>query len=195
MSGFNVLDLAKRIPDEASAYPYLEELRWGDTPVCGHCGSERVYFLTPRNGTSRKTRIGAETQRRLWKCSLCRMQFSVLTNTIMHGTKIPVRAWVFVLYEMASCKNGIAAREIERRYNVTPKSAWFMLHRIRAAMDNDGIPVLWTGTVQSDETWIGGKPSNRHGHRSGAGGQDRTDKTPVVALVNQENHGRRHGCR
>lgn len=65
VSGFDVLKLAQRVPDEASAYRYLEELRWGDTPVCGHCGSERVYFLTPKNGTSRNTQTGAETQRRL----------------------------------------------------------------------------------------------------------------------------------
>jgi transposase-like protein len=185
VSGFSALALSERIPDEASAYRYLEGLRWGDTPTCGHCGSERVYFLTPNNGTSRRTRTGAETQRRVWKCSDCRKQFSVLTNTIMQGTQIPVGIWVFVLYEMASCKNGVAAREIERRYDLTPKSAWFMLNRMRADMDNDGIPVLWTGTVQSDETRIGGKPANRHGHRPGKGGQGRTDKTPVVALVNQ----------
>src|SRR5690606_18205334 len=61
-----------------------------------------------------------------------------------------------------------------------------MLHRIRAAMDHQGIPVLWTGTVAADETWIGGKPSNRHGHRAGRGGQGRTDKTPVVALLNEQ---------
>jgi len=184
VSKFDVLALAKRIPDEASAYLYLEDLRWGETPVCGHCGSERVYFLTPQNGVSRKTRTGSMSERRLWKCSTCRKQFSVLTNTIMHGTKIPVRAWVFVLYEMASCKNGLAAREIERRYSLTPKSAWFMLHRIRAAMEHDGIPVLWAGTVQSDETWIGGKPANRHGHKPGR--QGKTDKTPVVALIHEE---------
>lgn len=155
-------------------------------PVCGHCLSENVTYLNPANGTSRKTRTGSVSQRRVWKCKDCRKQFSVLTNTIMHGTKIPVRTWVFVLYEMCACKNGVAAREIERRYGVTPKSAWFMLHRIRAAMDNDGIPVLWTGTVQADETWIGGKPSNRHGHKTGKGGQGKTDKTPVVSLIHQE---------
>lgn len=104
----------------------------------------------------------------------------------MHGTKIPVRTWVFVLYEMCACKNGIAAREIERRYGLSPKSAWFMLHRIREAMDADGIPVMWTGVVKADETWIGGKPSNRHGHKRGEGGQGKTDKTPVVSLINAE---------
>lgn len=183
MSGFNVLELAAKIPDEAAAYRYLEGLRWDGTPVCGHCASENVTYLNPANGSSRKTRTGAVSERRVWKCRDCRKQFSVLTNTIMHGTKIPVRTWVFVLYEMCACKNGVAAREIERRYGVTPKSAWFMLHRIRAAMDNDGIPVLWTGRVQSDETWIGGKPSNRHGHKPGK--QGLTDKTPVVSLINE----------
>lgn len=72
MSGFSVLKLAERIPDEASAYRYLEELRWDETPVCAHCTSERVYFLNPRNGVSRKTRTGAVSQRRLWKCSATR---------------------------------------------------------------------------------------------------------------------------
>ncbi len=186
MSGFNVLQLIDRLPDEAAAYRYLEGLRWGDAPECAHCGSDRVTFLNPSNGTSRKTRTGVATQRRLWKCRDCRKQFSVLTNTIMHGTKIPVRTWVFVLYEMCACKNGIAAREIERRYGLSPKSAWFMLHRIREAMDSDGIPVMWTGVVKADETWIGGKPSNRHGHKRGEGGQGKTDKTPVVSLINAE---------
>src|SRR4051812_43717563 len=101
VSEISILKLVERIPDEASAYKYLEQLRWGDNPVRPHCRSdERCYFLTPKNGASRATRTGASTQRRLWKCAACRKQFSVLTNSVMHGTKIPVRTWVFVLFEM-----------------------------------------------------------------------------------------------
>ena len=70
----------------------------------------------------------------MWKCGACRKQFSVLTGTIFHGTKVPLRTWLFVIYEMCANKNGIAAREIERKYEVTAKTAWFMLHRLREAM-------------------------------------------------------------
>src|SRR5579862_875541 len=134
MSKLSFLKLADQLRSEADAYRYLEGLRWGDRPVCPHCGSVRKpYFLNPENGESRKTRTGAASQRRVWKCADCRKQFSVLTGTIFHGTKIPVRIWVLVIFEMAASKNGISAREIERKHDLTPKTAWFMCHRIREA--------------------------------------------------------------
>jgi len=94
VSESNILRIAERIPDEAAAYAYLEELRWHGRPVCPHCGSDdRCYFLKPANGKCRKIRTGKATERRLWKGGACRRQFSVLTDTVMHGTKIPVRTW------------------------------------------------------------------------------------------------------
>ena len=109
--GLSVLQLADRLRNEADAYKFLEELRWNNQPVCPHCGAADPYFLTPKNGTDRKTRTGSESQRRVWKCRACRKQFSVLTGTIFHGTKIPVRTWCMVVFEMASSKNGVAAKE------------------------------------------------------------------------------------
>jgi transposase-like protein len=183
----SITKLADQVRTEADAYKFLEDLRWGDRPVCPHCGSVRPpYFLTPKNGESRKTRTGTTSQRRVWKCADCRKQFSVLTGTIFHGTKIPVRTWLFVVFEMCSSKNGVAAREIERKYDLSAKSAWFMLHRIREAMRRDPLAGLLSGRVVADETWIGGKPSNRHGHRKGKGGQGKTTKVPVLALVSRE---------
>ena len=77
MENFNVLTLAERIPDEAAAYKFLEELRWDDKPVCPHCGSiNDHYFLNPQ-GEGRKTRTGKVSARRVWKCKDCRKQFSV----------------------------------------------------------------------------------------------------------------------
>jgi transposase-like protein len=180
--------LADKLRTEADAYRFLEDLRWGDRPICPHCGSVRTpYFLTPKDGTTRKTRTGTASERRVWKCADCRKQFSVLTGTIFHGTKIPIRTWIMVVFEMCASKNGVAAREIERKYGLTPKSAWFMLHRIREAMKRDPLAGLLSGRVVADETWIGGKPSNRHGGtKPGRGGQGKTDKTPVFALVSRE---------
>jgi transposase-like protein len=182
-----VLKLADKLRTEADAYEFLEDLRWGDKPVCPHCGSVRKpYFLTPANGESRKTRTGSESQRRVWKCADCRKQFSVLTGTIFHGTKIPVRTWVFVVFEMASSKNGVSAREIERKYDLTPKSAWYMLHRIREAMKREPLAGLLSGRVVADETFYGGKPSNRHGHNPSRAMQGKTDKTTILSLISRE---------
>jgi transposase-like protein len=187
VSKTNILRLAEQIPDEGAAYEYLEGLRWNGSPVCPHCGNEdRCYFLNPANGKSRKTRTGAQSERRLWKCGTCRRQFSVLTDTVMHGTKIPVRTWVFVIFEMCSSKNGVSAREIERKYGICPRSAWFMTQRIREAMKDNGLD-LFVGTVVADETFIGGKAANRHGHKVGQGGQGVRpgDKTAVLSLVDR----------
>ncbi|HEX3907046.1 MAG TPA: IS1595 family transposase, partial [Mycobacteriales bacterium] len=123
---FSIPALMGRLGSEADAYKLLEELRWGFDPKsdapCPHCGViGGHYFLTPANGTDRKTRMttenGKTSQRRVWKCHACRKQFSVLTGTIFHGSKISVRTWVLVILEMCASKNGVSAREIERKYD------------------------------------------------------------------------------
>lgn len=190
-----MLSIIERIPDEAAAWEYMEALRWKGTPECPHCGeTSRAYFLTPRNGP-RTTSTGATSARRLWKCGACRKQFSCLVGTIMHGSKIPLRTWVLVIFEMAANKNGVSAREIERRYGLTAKSAWFLLHRIREAMRSDGLGVLGGGgaVVVADETFIGGKVRNKHKqgkpkrHPVGAGARSGPayGKVAVLTLVDR----------
>jgi len=96
--------------------------------VCPHCGSvAKHYFLTPANGKSRKTRTGAASERRVWKCRDCRKQSSVLTGTVMYGSKVPVRTWIFVIFEMVASKNRVAKREIGRKYGLASKSTWYMM--------------------------------------------------------------------
>jgi transposase-like protein len=184
--------LANRVQTEADAYELLESLRWpdGKPDVCPLCGvtEAKCYFLAPKDGTEgRKTRTGANSQRRVWKCATCRKQFSVLTGTVFHGSKIPVRTWLFVVFEMCASKNGVSAREIERKYDLTAKTAWFMLHRIREAM-RPGTPLggLLGGAVQVDETWIGGENKNRHASQRSALGPGKTEKQPVVSLIHYE---------
>src|SRR5665213_2262623 len=109
MPRITVTELASQIPTDEAAAIYLENLRWKTQPVCPHCGSiNDHYFLTPQ-GEGRKTRTGTISTRRVWKCKDCRKQFSVTTGTIFHGTKISLRIWIFVLFEMAANNNGIAA--------------------------------------------------------------------------------------
>ena len=177
METFSIPSLAQEIQTEADAYRVLENLRWKGEPVCPHCGATAAYFIRPLNGSSRRTRTGAQTERRLWKCKACRKQFSVITNTIMHGTKVPIRTWVFVLLEMVSSKNGVAAREIERKYHVTPRTAWHMTCRVREAMKSDPLAPLFSGVVQADEMYVG--------KRQKGAGTGHLDKVPVVTVVEE----------
>lgn len=175
METFSIPSLAQSLRTEADAYRFLEDLRWQGTPVCPHCSATGAYFLTPKNGDSRATRTGAKTERRLWKCKACRKQFSVITNTVMHGTKVPIRTWVFVLLEMVASKNGVAAREIERKYQVTPRTAWHMTCRIREAMKSDPLASLFSGVVEADEMYMGKRQKGR--------GKGMVDKVAVVTVV------------
>jgi transposase-like protein len=188
MQRLSIPALAKRIPDEHSAYLFLEELRWGDEPVCPHCHSTNVGYLTPKGGTTRATRTGSQSPRRVWKCRACRKQFSALTGTIFHGSKIPVRSWLFVLFEMCSSKNGVSAREVQRKYDLTPKSAWFMTMRIREAMKRDPKATRMVGTIVADEAYIGGRSRAKHGTLRGERKPERIvpEKAAVLTLVNRE---------
>ena len=185
---FSIPALMARLASEADAYLLLEELRWGGKPeACPQCGGMgRCFYLNPDNGVSRKTRTGKTSQRRVWKCGHCRKQFSVLTGTIFHGTKISVRTWVLVILEMCASKNGVSAREIERKYDLTAKTAWFMLHRIREAMKREPLAGLLSGVVAADETWIGGTPHKMSKKRRPERARwevRKTEKPTVLALI------------
>jgi transposase-like protein len=192
MARVTVTALMNQITDDDAAYQYLERLRWSERQPCPHCGSlAKHYFLTPQ-GSGRKTRTGKVSQRRVWKCKDCRRQFSVTTGTIFHGSKISLRIWVLVLFEMATNKNGLAAREVERKYGLAPKSAWLMTQKIREAMSNRA-PHMMLGTIVADETWIGGSTANMHASRREhpvkiKPGERTMDafKTPVLSLINAE---------
>ncbi len=188
MNEINIVTLANRVRTEAEAYQFLETLRWNGSPVCPHCGNFGAYYLAPANGVQRKTRTGSGSQRRVWKCKSCRRQFSVLTGTIFHGTKIPVRTWLFVVFEMCASKNGVSAREVERKYDMTAKTAWFMVHRIREAMKREPLAGMLRGTIVADETFVGGKEKNKHAKDrdpSNRGRSTRT-KTAVFSLIHPE---------
>ena len=164
----NFTEIRKRVESESDAYYLLEQLRWADGVVCPHCGNAKAYFLNPENGKSRRTRTGATSQRRVWKCASCRKQFSVLTGTIFHGTKVSIAIWLFVMVDMCSDKNGISALEVHRKYGVTVETAWHMLHRLRAATARDPLAGMLKGTIVADETYVGGDPKNKRASKKAA---------------------------
>jgi transposase-like protein len=130
--------------------------------------------------------------RKLWKCRSCRKQFTVTVGTIFEGSHIGLHKWLLAFYLLCSSKKGMSAHQLHRMLGITYKSAWFMAHRIRYAMEQPAFTTLLSGTVEADETYVGGKPrkpnmkqfppldpSKPDPRRTGRG----TDKTPVVALV------------
>lgn len=182
-----VSTLAQRLTSEAAAWEYLEGLRWPNGPICPTCNGSDVYLIVPKNGVSRRTVSGSMSERRTWACRPCRRQFSATTGTMMHGTRLPIRIWVLVIFEMCASKNGVSACEIERKYGICARSAWFLMHRIREAMRPGGFVQSMRGMIVADETWIGGDPKNRHGHRSHmVTGAPSTTKVPVAALIEAE---------
>lgn len=188
MEELNLAKLPKYLSDESAAWELLERLRWPEGKVvCPHCGSIDAahYFISSRSG-ERKTRTGATTYRRLWRCRDCRKQFSVLVGTIFESSKIPVSKWLLAMWLFNAGKNGVSALELQRQLGIAYQSAWFMAHRLREAMTRKPLATLLSGTIVADETWVGGAPKNRHAWQRAGSRQGLTDKTPVVALVHKE---------
>ncbi len=183
METMSLATVAGKFSDESGAWQYVEELRWHGHPVCPRCASDDVLYLAPR-GEMRSTRTGKVSHRRVWKCRSCKRQFSCLVGTIFEGTKIPLRKWLMAVYLFCSAKNGTSALELQRDLGITYKSAWFMVHRIREAMRNGNGDKLF-GIIVADETWVGGKPKNRHANKRVGSKQGLTDKTPVLSVVDK----------
>ena len=166
----------KRFNDDTAARAYLENLRWPNGPVCPHCGgAERIYPVAARK--ERKIREG------LYKCGDCIQQFTVTVGTVFEGSKLPLHKWVAATHLMCSSKKGISSKQLERMLGVTYKTAWFMSHRIREAMREDGPGMLGGGgmTVEVDETFIGrDKTIKPKGQKKGRGYHH---KNKILSLV------------
>ena len=141
--------------DADKAREHLEAQRWPNGPICPHCGV--VDQATQLQGSHH--RAG------LYQCNACRDQFTATVGTVFERSKVPLNKWLLATYLMSSSKKGISAHQIGRTLGVTYKTAWFMCHRIRAAMSDDGSsgPLGGEGkVVEADETVIGGKEKNKH---------------------------------
>lgn len=181
----NLSSLAQHFSDEHAAYVLVERIRWPHGPTCPHCGVVgHAYRLAPKGG-ERRTRTGKVSYRSLWKCGACRKQFSVLVGTIFEGSKIPLSKWLLAVHLMCAGKNGVSAHELHRSLGITYKSAWFMAHRIRYAMERGPLASRIGGVVEIDETYIGGKEAKK----AGRPGKD-SKKVPVVTLVERTGEAR-----
>ena len=166
---FTLADVSALTEEQALAY--FEAIRWPNGLCCVHCGSLNVVRL---QGES--TRLGTI------KCRDCRKPFTVKVGTIMEDSHLSYREWAIAFHMICSSKKGYSAKQLQRNLGIKSyKSAWHMAHRIRYAMTSGPLAELLGGTVEVDETYVGGKPRHQFGvvHKRGRG----TKKTPVVALV------------
>src|SRR5580704_4491480 len=158
--------------NELAAVEFLEKQRWGNTPACVKCGSVEVYKMTD-------AKTGGRNKRYLWRCRDCKEQFTVRIGTIYEESRIELRHWCYAFWRAATSKKGVSALEIKRHCQISYKSALFLMNRIRFAMAPGADGPKLTGTVECDETYVGGKPRYRGISKRGRG----TNKTPVFAAV------------
>jgi len=168
----NLQQLLDFFKDEETCKKYYEQKRWGGNVACPHCGSLKVYR------TNRGFKCGEK---------LCNKKFTVTTQTIFENTKINLRTWFAAMFLINTSKKGVSSLQLAEQLGVTQKTAWFVLHRIREMLKDNSNEKL-NGTVQADETYVGGKNKNRHKDKKVENSQGRSskDKTPVVGLLQQD---------
>jgi transposase-like protein/IS1 family transposase len=149
LQDMNLLKLVEMFPDEGACRSILEKLRWHDEVQCTRCQSTNIRY--------NKTRY-------VYDCGSCGYQFTVISGTMMHDTHLPLRKWMVATYLMTESKKGISANQMKRTLGVgSYKTAWYLCHRIRAAMSEVN---RLSGTIEVDETYVGGKVRGKgHGYK------------------------------
>ena len=158
----SLVKLVERFGSDERCRDYLEELRWPEGVKCPRCDSDSISRITTRNQLD---------------CNDCRYRFSVTTGTLFHDSHLPLSKWFMAIYLVTESKKGISAKQLQRMLDTSYKTAWYLAHRIRAAMGDDDQPLL-RGIVEVDETFVGGR---RFG--VGRGNYRDADNPPVVGAV------------
>ena len=178
-----LLEAVRYFSDLDVATEFVAKMRWPDGPVCPRCEGREYSYITTR---------------RLWKCKSCKKQYSVKLGSIFEDSALGLDKWLPAVWLIANSKNGISSHELGRALGTTQKSAWFMLHRIRLAMQSGSFDML-SGTVEVDETFIGGKARNMHKAdrvrkfgKDAKGVHPSMGKTPVIGMIERSGKVRVH---
>lgn len=157
----STFEFFEMFPNEEAAIEYLEDVRWGDGEYCPHCDGERV------------TRLKA---RPYWMCRDCRKKYTVRTDTVFERSHVPLHKWLYAMYLLEINRKGISSVNLSKQLGIRQPTTWFMLHRLREACDVEALRL--SGTVEVDETFVGGSKKNMH--------YDRKQKLPPGPIGGKE---------
>lgn len=150
----SLLIMIDTLHTEEDCREYLETMRWNGEPVCPHCGSiSKHHYKLKQNGTFKG----------MYKCKDCRERFTVRIGTLFEDSNLPLKKWFYAIYIFLGHKKGISSVQLVKDIDVTQKTAWFMLQRIRHNINDDD--ATFDNMTQADETYMGGKTSAKHQRR------------------------------